>query len=383
MGLTSHGVLMLAALLTVALVLGTLWVWPRLAVRSWPAMFARLATVLVTQLALVCTLALLANDYFAFYSTWGDLLGTDHGGPVTIRSVATTPGAATPATPAPGVLPLPADGVRGPGAPGLPPAQVGALQHVRLPGAVSGLSSDGYVYLPPQYFQPAYQGRKFPAVVALTGFPGDARNLVTKLDYPGVELQLLRDGKTAPFVQILLRPSPSMPRDSECEDIPGGPQARTYFSTDVPRAVQASYRVLAGARNWGVIGDSTGGYCALKLALASPDAYSGAVSLAGYFKAAEDLTTGDLFGGSAQRRAEADLGWRLAHLPQPPVSLLLANSKQDGSSYAESQTFAAAAHAPLTVDQATVDTGGHNFTTWLRLLPSSLEWLSTHLGGPA
>ncbi|MER5635402.1 alpha/beta hydrolase-fold protein [Kitasatospora sp. NPDC002227] len=378
MGLTSHKVLLLAAVLTVALVAATLWIWPRLAVRSWPALFARLGTVLVTQLALVCTLGLLANDYFAFYASWGDLLGTDQGGAVTLR---TAPGAkpSGPSGPAVGVVPLPGDGVHGPAG---SPAQVGRLDHVRLPGVVSGLSSDGYVYLPPQYFQPAYQQRSFPAVVVLTGFPGDAKNLVTKLDYPGTLLRELRAGTVAPSVQVLLRPSPSMPRDSECEDVPGGPQARTYFATDVPKAIRASYRVQAGPRSLAMIGDSTGGYCALKLALTSPETYPAAVSLSGYYKAAEDVTTGDLFGGSPQRRQEADLSWRLTHLPQPAVSLLLADSLEDGSTYAEAQAFAALARPPLTVDQATVDSGGHNFTTWTRLIPTALQWLSARLTAP-
>ncbi|AUG81174.1 esterase [Kitasatospora sp. MMS16-BH015] len=377
MGLTSHKVLLLAALITVALVAGTLWIWPRLAVRSWPALFARLATVLLTQLALVCTLGLLANDYFAFYSSWGDLLGTDHGGRVTLTTTAGGgPG------PAAGVVPLPADEVHGPGAPGQAPDQVGRLDHVRLPGAVSGLSTDGYVYLPPQYFQGAYAHKAFPALVVLTGFPGDAKNLVTKLDYPASLLRLLRAGGVTPVVLVLLRPSPSMPRDSECEDVPGGPQALTYFTTDVPAAVRASYRVLGGAHAWAAMGDSTGGYCALKFALTRPEVYASAVSLSGYFRAAEDVTTGDLFAGSPQRRQDADLTWRLTHLPQPAVSLLLADSRQDGSTYADSTAFAGLARPPLTVDRASVPTGGHNFTTWTQLIPPALQWLSPRLTPP-
>jgi S-formylglutathione hydrolase FrmB len=139
--------------------------------------------------------------------------------------------------------------------------------------------------------------------------------------------------------------------------------------------------VTGGPKSLGAIGDSTGGYCALKLALTSPDVYPAAVSLSGYYKAAEDVTTGDLFGGSQQRRDEADLSWRLTHLPQPAVSLLLADSKQDGTTYPDAVAFAALARPPLTVDQASVDTGGHNFTTWDRLIPAALRWLSGHLTG--
>ncbi|MEZ0089289.1 alpha/beta hydrolase [Streptacidiphilus sp. EB129] len=380
MGLTGRGVLILAVVITVASVIATVWLWPRLAARSRLAVLARLGTIVVTQLALLCTLGLLANDYFSFYSTWSDLLGTGAKGPVTVGAPA--PGGSARVHAGAGVQALGTVTFGGAGIGVRDPAQVGRLDRVRIPGTVTGLTTDGYVYLPPQYFQPAFAGDRFPVVVVTTGFPGDAKSLITKLQYPSTELQLIQQGRLKPLVQVLMRPSPSMPRDSECEDIPGGPQAETYFTADVPLDVEASYRVQAGGRGWGAIGDSTGGYCALKLAMSDPAAYTTAASLSGYFKAAQDITTGDLFGGSALRRDEADLSWRLLHLPAPPVSLMLASSKQDGDSFAQARAFAALVTPPTTVAEATVDTGGHNFTTWVRLLPASLTWLSDHLAAP-
>ncbi|MFD7901573.1 alpha/beta hydrolase [Kitasatospora sp. NPDC059722] len=402
MGLTSHKLLALTALFTVATVLGTLWVWPKLAVRSWPAMFLRLGTIVLTQLALVATLGLAVNDYFVFYSSWSDLLGHDRGAAV-IQGAGATPsatgtsgagasgtgtsGAGTtgtgPARSPAGIQVLGTADITGAPAGSRDPAQIGRLDKVRIPGGTTGLSTDGYVYLPPQYFQPGGEHRQFPALLVMTGFPGDAANLVTKLRYPAYELDLLRKGAMRPAVLVLMRPSPSMPRDSECEDVPNGPQAQSYYTTDVPADLRASYRVLDGTGSLGVIGDSTGGYCALKLGMVHPQTFPAVVSLSGYFKAADDITTGDLFGGSAQRRDEADLTWRLAHLPMPSLSALLADSKEDGSTYADSSAFAAAARPPLTVAQATVDSGGHNFTTWTRLLPPSLTWLSDHLNAPS
>ncbi|MBV6695803.1 esterase family protein [Kitasatospora aureofaciens] len=397
MGLTSHKLLALMALFAVLTVLGTLWVWPRLAVRSWPAMFLRLGSILLTQFTLLATLGLAVNDYFVFYSSWSDLFGHEHGTGV-IQGAGPTGGAsagssgghssggasagASPVAPA-GVQMLGTAEITGAGSVSRDPAQIGRLDKVRIPGGTTGLSTDGYVYLPPQYFQAGSEHKHFPAVLVMTGFPGDATNLVTKLRYPANELDLLRARAMKPMVLVLMRPSPSMPRDSECEDIPNGPQAQHYFTTDVPADLRASYRVLGGTGSLGVLGDSTGGYCALKLGMEHPQTFSVAVSLSGYFKAAEDVTTGDLFGGSRQRRNEADMSWRLANLPMPAVAVLLADSKQDGRTYADSTAFAAAARPPLVVRQATVDSGGHNFTTWVRLLPPSFTWLSAHLNDPA
>ncbi len=218
----------------------------------------------------------------------------------------------------------------------------------------------------------------------MTGFPGDAKNLVTRLNYPGASLTLLQAGKMQPTVLVLMRPSPAMPADSECEDVPGGTQADSYFTKDVPAVIEASYRVSPDPHAWGVMGDSTGGYCALKLAMRHPDVYPTAVSMSGYYKAAEDETTGDLFKGSQQRRNKADLMWRLKNLPQPQISVMLAGTDQgDGNYKKETDAFEAGIHKPMGVTTATVPTGGHNFQTWTRLLPPSLEWLSQHLTVPA
>ncbi|MEV4559643.1 alpha/beta hydrolase-fold protein [Kitasatospora sp. NPDC049285] len=377
MGLTSHKVLALSALVSALMVAGTVWLWPRLARRSWQAVLGRLGTIVGTQLAVICTLGLLANNYFAFYSSWDDLLGTGDAGPVTVQNQLRGR--------TEGVQKLAAENVRGTNSVGRDPAQVGRLEKVRLSGATTGLATEGYVYLPPQYFQPEFQHRRFPAAIAITGFPGDAKNLITKLNYPAVQLQLTREGKAKPTVLVLMRPSPAMPRDTECEDVPGGPQADSYFSADVPAALRSAYRIADGPGSLGVVGNSTGGYCALKLAMRHPQVFSAAVSLSGYYRAAEDATTGDLFGGSAQRRDEADLGWRLAHLPAPATALLVGGSREgDGDYFADTERFTAAAKGTGTkVSSITLDTGGHNFTTWSRMLPASLGWLGGHLADPS
>jgi enterochelin esterase-like enzyme len=373
MGLTSHQLLALAVLVAVAAVVGTVWFWPRLARPTWPAVLGRLGTVLATQLGLLAVLLLVANDYFSFYSSWSDLLGTARTGPVTVN-----PGGASSAPPSAGrAQTLATEAFQG-GA----PEQSGQLQTVRIGGARSGLSTDGYVYLPPEYFQPAHAQQRFPALIVLTGFPGDAKNLVTRLDYPGISLGLDRAGRVHPTVLVMLRPSPAMPQDTECEDIPGGAQSDTYFTRDVPQAVAAAYRVGTDARAWGMIGDSTGGYCALKLAMRHPETFPAAVSLSGYYRAAEDPTTGDLFKGSQQRRDEADLLWRLRNLPPPRAAVLLAGTRDDTAYVRDTDAFTGAVRAPMTVATGWLDHGGHNFQTWTRLEPAALEWLSQNLDPP-
>ncbi|MEV7778526.1 alpha/beta hydrolase-fold protein [Kitasatospora sp. NPDC088351] len=376
MGLTSHKVLALTVLIAVVMMAGTVWLWPRLAKRSWQAVLGRIGTLLATQLTVLAALGLVANNYFAFYSSWDDLLGTGDNGPVVIQNKVDASGRLRVET-------IGHAEVQGGGALGRDPGKSGEIREVRIDGATTRLSTEGYVYLPPQYFQPEYAQKQFPAVIVSTGFPGIAKNLVTRLNYPGAALKLLQEGKMQPTVMVLMRPSPALPQDTECEDIPGGAQSETYFTKDVPSAIQASFRVSADPQAWGFMGNSTGGYCALKLAMRHPEVFPTAVSLSGYYQAADDPTTGDLFKGSEQRRNEADLIWRLKNLPQPKASVLLAGTKEgDGEYRRDTEQFVAAVHSPMKVSYSMLQTGGHNFETWGKLLPSSLEWLSQHLRVP-
>ncbi|MER6976808.1 alpha/beta hydrolase-fold protein [Streptomyces carpinensis] len=177
--------------------------------------------------------------------------------------------------------------------------------------------------MPPEYFCQPH--RVFPTAVVLTGYPGVAEALYKKLKYPAVEASLVRGGQAQPMILVMLRPTVAPPRDTECmkraaraadRDL-----LRPFFAQDLRAALLGHYRIGAGVGSWGVIGDSTGGYCALKLALEDPADYSAGVGLSADYAAPKDPTTDDLFGGSEKVRLANNLSWRLQHLPQAPVSL--------------------------------------------------------------
>ncbi|MFF3767128.1 alpha/beta hydrolase [Streptomyces sp. NPDC001922] len=371
MALTSKRLLMLAVVVAVSVFTVTVWLWPRLARRSVPAVLGRIGILLGTQLSILAAGGVAANLYFGFYSSWADLLGTeremgvvvDHGGPGAGRLVV--------------------QGTRGVGLPdGANPGKSGRVDRVTMTGESTGITASAYVYLPPQYFRSGYAGRKFPAALVLTGFPGTEESLITRLRYPQTATRLIERGTMRPTVLILARPTVAPPRDTECMDVPGGPQAETFFTEDLRRAVVEHYRVGGRARNWGVIGNSTGGYCALKMALRHPRAFSAAVGLSNVYRAPSDATTGDLFGGSRRLERENDLLWRLANRPMPPVSVLLGTSRTGEDNYADARAFIARAKPPLRVSSIVLESGGHNFSTWGREVPPALDWLTHRLRVP-
>ncbi|MEU2554242.1 alpha/beta hydrolase-fold protein [Streptomyces sp. NPDC013313] len=373
MGLTSNKVLALAVMLAVALFVATVWLWPRLARRSWRSVSGRVGLLLVTQLALLASLGIGANQVFGFYADWADLFGrqteqgvvVDHtsgggsGGPLQVLSTSPVPG------------------VTGASAPGA----AGRIQRVDIVGRASRIASPAYVYLPPEYFQPRYRTRTFPAAVVLTGYPGTAQALVDKLNYPRTAQELAKDGRGQPMILVMLRPTVAPPRDTECVDVPGGPQTETFFAKDLPEAVLAHYRVGRRPGSWGVIGDSTGGYCALKLAMHHPDVYAAGVGLSPYYRAPIDPTTGDLFHGDRNLRNRSDLWWLLKHAPAPDTSLLVTSSRVGEHDYRDTLRFIARVKATnrTRISSIILDSGGHNFNTWRREIPAALQWLSGRL----
>ncbi|MEU4272426.1 alpha/beta hydrolase-fold protein [Streptomyces sp. NPDC026092] len=367
MGLTSNKVLVLAVALAVVFFVATVWLWPRLARGGVRAVLGRIGLLLVTQLALFASVGLAANNSFLFYGSWADLFGQEQDMGVVVDHSAASKDLKVVGTQA---LDVPG---------GSKPSVGGQIQKVVVAGEKSGISSPAYVYLPPEYFQKGYEKATFPASVVLTGYPGTAENLLKGLKYPKTAFLQAKEKKMRPMILVMLRPTVAPPRDTECVDIPGGPQTETFFAQDLPKAVSETYRVGTKARNWGFMGNSTGGYCALKIALHHPDRFAAGAGFSAYYQAAEDVTTGDLFHRDDRARKRANLLWSLDHLPQGNSSFLVTTSKQGEGNLRGTRDFIKKVKAPARVSSITLDSGGHNFNTWNREIPPGLVWMSGRL----
>ncbi|UPZ30522.1 esterase family protein [Streptomyces sp. LRE541] len=371
MGLTSKKVLALVVLLAVLLFVGTVWCWPLLARRDRRAVAGRIALLTATQLTVFAAVGLGANQAFGFYASWADLLGRESGQGVVVDH---DPGDAA--------GPLQVVDTRHVNVSGGARPQVGGqIQKVELVGRRTHIASGAYVYLPPEYFQPRYRTRTFPAAVVLTGYPGTAEALIKGLHYPQTAHALAEEGRMQPMILVMMRPTVAPPRDTECVDVPGGPRTETFFAQDLPDAVSHHYRVGEKPGSWGIVGDSTGGYCALKLAIHHPGTYAAGAGLSPYYRPPSDPTTGDLFHGDEELRDHADLMWFLEHRPAPDTSLLVSSSRQGESNYRETLRFIdlVGARKPTRISSIILGSGGHNFNTWRREIPATLQWLSGRL----
>ncbi len=381
MGLTSGLLIGLAAFLAATAFAGTLWMWRRLASPRPSQVVARIGLLLWAQLTVMLVIFLSVNKSFGFFASWQDLFGTNNTTGVIVAPSHQAGGQSAPIrSQGTGVLASrTASGRTGLSwslTTGHDWSRYGRLQLVRITGVRSGIAANAYVYLPPQYFSPAPAGRTFPVIVVISGHVTAAGDPYSAVSLAVTAAQETEAGRARPAIYVLLGvPVPGgTGRDLGCLDVPGGPQAATFFAQDLPAAIESAYPAAAAAAGWGVLGDASGAYCALSLAMAHSDRFAvAAAPLAGYGPPPGSAGTRPgtagwwLSGGSRLLRQQNDLGWRLVHLPPQPISLFFLRAGPGGpqvssggagtSTPAAARAFLSLLRLPTHVRQITLATG--------------------------
>lgn len=255
----------------------------------------------------------------------------------------------------------------------------GTTEHLRLSGLRSGLLRDVDVYLPPGY-DDLDASLRFPVIEWFPGFPGEPREVTAVFGLPALLDTAITTGRMPPTVVIVpdINGEPRLTHDEECVDAVSGPADDTFLSTDVRTFALSRLRVRSDRAGWALSGWSTGGYCALNLALRHPAWYATAASHSGYDAAAHDATTGDLFAGRDDLRRANDVTVLLRTHPVP-VSMLIAAGAAERDEQAAAARIAAAAAPPVGLTRLTFPGGGHNTDAVRSQLPTVLGWLGEHL----
>ncbi|MET7830501.1 alpha/beta hydrolase-fold protein [Streptomyces sp. NPDC005386] len=355
------------ALCAVALVL-PLALWSRVPGPGPVRGTARLLMLLFAQATAISVVFVLVNDANSLYDDWADLLGTgDHVARAADLGADGTGGIA------PESLPRVRQTFERAVGPGM--REAGGVRVTELRGRVSGVNAEVYVWLPPQYDEPAFRRRSFPVVELLPGYPGSARAWFGSLKVHRQLEPLMRDGRVAPFILVAPRTSLLARADTGCANVPGTVNAESWLSVDVPRMVRDNFRAAAAPDGWATAGYSAGAHCATKLAVAHPDRYRAAVSMSGYNDPREERSS--LAGRTPELRLRNDPSVRLraARVP-PPVALYFSGESGDG--YEAGAAIQRIAKAPTRVDVVLLprSAGGHDMGLWRPQLPEVFRWLT-------
>ncbi|WP_406279936.1 alpha/beta hydrolase [Embleya sp. NBC_00896] len=325
--------------------------------------FVRLFMLVTCQVTAILMVFVMVNNANSLYDTWDDFLGTGGGHVTEARDPAPPPAPEqkllTQFKSAP-------DGKMGDG-----------VQETTLKGPQSAVEAEVYVWLPPQYKDPAYKDKKFPVVELLPGYPGSAKAWFGTLKVNEQLKSLMNKGEVAPF--ILVSPRTKLlggNEDTGCADIPGKANADTWISGDVRRMVIDNFRAESDAKHWAIAGYSAGGHCAMRMALLHPDRYRAGVSLSGYNdpKGEPDSATSK----DPALRVSANPLTILKNAPQPPhVSLYLAGEKGDG--FGDAQEIRQNAKPPTSITVAQISGGGHGTDVWRNMVPDVFRWLTNEM----
>ncbi|MFG2285635.1 alpha/beta hydrolase [Streptomyces sp. NPDC048595] len=372
MSLTGTPFLLTSVALLLVAVVVPLALWGRIAGPALVRGLARLLMLLFAQVTAITLVFVLVNNANNLYDTWGDLLGTD-------SHVAVAKD-------------LGPDGMGGKQIknepkqlqrfrPGDDPRMGAGVQMTDLDGRISGVRGEVYVWLPPQYNDPAYKNTRFPVVELLPGYPGSSKAWFGSLHVAEQLRPLMQRGEVKPFILVAPRTNLLTGADTGCVNIPGKVNADSWLTVDVRKMVIDNFRVSDRADSWALAGYSAGAHCATKLALSHPDRYRAAVAMSGYNDPA--LEPDSLAGKDPQLRITSNpihiLKSANAAGRPPRTALYVSGAAGDGYQAGIGLRQLAKAPTTVTVQQISANAGGHTTAVWRQQVPQVFRWLGTQL----
>ncbi len=370
------------------------------------------------QLRIVAALALVivaaasmsqVNVYFSAYQTMRQVLGmkalnhVDFGAiahPTTTATTATTATSSAtqqagptdlPSTPATTTSVTPSTTALPPSTPPPPPSTAaavpmpaaGTLTTVNIPGTMSGFATrDSYIYLPPAY---GLTQQLLPVIVLLAGQPSHPIDWLAggRADQTMDAYAAAHNG-VAP-VLVVADQIGSEFANPLCVDSTVG-NAFTYLSVDVPAWIKQNLVVDPDPKHWAVAGMSSGGTCALQLAVNAPAVYPTFVDISGQDEptlGTRSQTVKKIFGGDLTAFHQVNPIDVMARTRFPDSAGVVAVGADDTVYRPEAQKVAAAATAAgMTINYLEVP-GGHTFDVWAAEFRAAVPWLMPRLGLPA
>lgn len=279
----------------------------------------------------------------------------------------------------------------------------GTLIAVKIPSDASKLRHrKEFVYLPPAWYS-SDPPPKLPAVMMIGGqfnTPADwirQGDAVSAID----RFAAAHNGNSPVFVFV--DTGGSFNNDTECVNGPRG-NAADHLTQDVLPYVQTRFHVSADAANWGIVGWSMGGTCAVDLTVMHPELFHSFVDIAGDLSPAagtKEQTIARLFGGNAAAWAAFDPstvmrkhglyrginGWFAvstgADTDEQGLAFRGPGSPRNSGAEAEAARTLCALGKLNGITCAVVPTqGGHNWPFAQEVFASSLPWLAGQIDTP-
>ena len=363
MGLTDGLTLYLFSIAAIGLTLFATIYWKKIYRKSGLNFIVRLFIILLCQALALVSVGLQINRANGFFESWNDLVGsTSNYAPNSIST----------------------DSMKLLSKKDLSNAQKLAsnsrLVREVITGSDSKVSNVVYMVLPSVAAKEIEKGRplnskRFQVIEFLTGFPSQPIMWVKVLK---IDRQLALYNKSHSGHEIIgVFPQVNIAGnyDLECMNLPSPqPAAETWLSSDMHSYLGS--RLGLRDSKWGIMGVSTGGWCAAMLSIRHPDLYSAAVSIAGYYRPA--LPRKDPVVLQLAMDKKYDLTDAEAALNKV-LPIYITASLGDKYSIRETRKFLAKPHPNLAITYKELPSGGHNSRVWVPLIPGAIDWLQRNI----
>ena len=276
----------------------------------------------------------------------------------------------------------------------------GTVVPVNIPDTASGFKHRGeLVYLPPAWYA-TDPPPPLPTVMMVGGefnTPADwmrAGNAVKTID----DFAAAHGGNAPVFVFV--DSGGAFNNDTECVNGKRG-NAADHLTKDVVPFMVSNYRVSPNRSNWGVVGWSMGGTCAVDLAVMHPDLFSAFEDIAGDLtpnSGSKAQTIARLFGGNAAAYAAFDpttviarhgryagvAGWfDINGTPSKPARNVVVNAAANPNDQtAAANSLCATGSANGIKCAVVVQPGKHDWPFAAHAFAAGLPWLAAQLGTP-
>jgi S-formylglutathione hydrolase FrmB len=276
----------------------------------------------------------------------------------------------------------------------------GTVVPVSIPNTASGFKHRGeLVYLPPAWYA-TDPPPPLPTVMMVGGefnTPADwmrAGNAVTTID----DFATAHGGNAPVFVFV--DSGGAFNNDTECVNGTRG-NAADHLTKDVVPFMISNYRVSPNRANWGVVGWSMGGTCAVDLTVMHPDMFSAFEDIAGDLtpnSGNKAQTIARLFGGNAAAYAAFDPTTVITrHGPyagvagrfdingptqSPPRKVVVNVAANPNDQTAAANSLCAAGSADGIKCAVVTQPGKHDWPFAAHAFAAALPWLAGQLGTP-
>jgi poly(3-hydroxybutyrate) depolymerase len=300
----------------------------------------------------------LVNDYYGYYRTWGDL--------------AHDLSNSTPHTLLAGGVPKNNRVV----------VHSGEVVSFNFDGSASGITRAGLIYLPPQYRESAFRNVRFPVLELLHGYPGRPSDWIYALHLTSIVDREIALRRLGPMVMVM----PAVSSGNSAQECVNSARAQddTFLTTDVRSDIVGHFRVSSDPAEWGLMGFSSGGYCAANLAMRHRSMFGSAASLDGYYQAVDGPAAKVLGQDPALVAANSPVTeasqLNSGSLPIPSFWLSVGTGNADDQRQAK--LFASTMSPVENVTLVTLPKQGHNFYAWQAVLPTALNWSWQQLSPP-